>query len=53
MKTTTRQQGGISLTRLLVACFTFGLSIPFLGVRRVKKVTTVTNEPNYWAGSPS
>lgn len=37
----TRRQGGISLTRLLVACFTCGLSLPFLGVRRVRK-TTVT-----------
>jgi hypothetical protein len=38
--TATRIQGGISLTRLFIAFCTFGLSLPFLGVRRVRKLTT-------------
>jgi hypothetical protein len=40
MKTTERRQGGISLSRLTLALFTCGLSVPFVGVRRVKKTTT-------------
>lgn len=39
-KIVTRKQGGLSLTRLTLALFTFGLSIPFVGVRRVKRTTT-------------
>jgi hypothetical protein len=36
-----RQQHGISATRLLAALLTAGLSLPFLGVRRVTRETTV------------
>lgn len=39
-KVTTKKQGGISLTRLFIAMLTLGISIPFIGLRRVKRTTT-------------
>lgn len=43
MKTVTSEQRGISITRLVAACLTCGLSIPFLGVRRRRRTVTRTH----------
>lgn len=39
---TTKHRSGISMTRLLIAVFTCGLSLPFIGIRNVRgRSTTV------------
>jgi hypothetical protein len=42
-RTVTRSQRGISLSRLMLAIFTLGLSVPFVGVRRVRRETVYTH----------
>lgn len=42
--TRTVRTGRISLTRVGLACLTFGISLPFCGIRK-KQVTTTTTKP--------
>jgi hypothetical protein len=40
MRAVTRNRTELSVVRTIIAVMTFGISIPFIGVRRVRRSTT-------------